>query len=57
MTCTASGCLKECEKSFDWELERLCAWLEENTDIEVISIRRLVSVQLESALVVTRALR
>ena len=51
------ACLKECEKSFDRELERLCAWLEENTDVEVISIRRLVSVQLESALVVTRALR
>ena len=28
----------------------MCTWLEEHVDYEVISIRRLVSVQLESAL-------
>ena len=45
-----------CREIFDSELERMCRWLEEGTDCEVISIRRLVSVQLESALLAVEQL-
>ena len=45
-----SELLSFCHKRFFDELERMCTWLEEHVDYEVISIRRLVSVQLESAL-------
>ena len=34
----------------------MCAWLEAHVDYEVISIRRLVSVQLESALLAVEQL-
>lgn len=42
--------LKEVRAACDAELSRLCQDLEANTDYDVIEIRRLVSVQLESAL-------
>ena len=45
-----------CKDIFDSELERMCQWLEERVDCEVISIKRLVSVQLESALLAVEQL-
>lgn len=46
--------LNFCRKIFEDELERMCAWLEEHVSCEVISIKRLVSVQLESALLAVK---
>lgn len=52
----ASELLSFCHKRFSDELTRMCAWLEAHVDYEVISIRRLVSVQLESALLAVEQL-
>ena len=41
---------------FDKELEQMCAWLEKQAGTEVISIKRLVSIQLESAMRATQHL-
>lgn len=49
--------LSFCRSIFDKELEQMCAWLEKHAGTEVISIRRLVSVQLESALQATNRLK
>lgn len=49
--------LSICKDRFSNELERMCKWFEENVDYEVIPIRRLVSVQLESALVAVEHLK
>ena len=42
--------------AFSEELERMCQWLEQHVDYEVISIQRLVSVQMESALLAVEQL-
>ena len=39
-----------CQKAFRDEMERMCEWLEQRLDYQVIPIRQLVSVQIESAL-------
>ena len=49
--------LSFCRSIFDKELEQMCAWLEKHAGTEVISIKRLVSVQLESALQATNRLK
>lgn len=48
--------LTVCRKAFAEELERMCRWLEQHVDYEVISIQRLVSVQMESALLAVEQL-
>ena len=48
--------LTVCRKAFSEELERMCQWLEQHVDYEVISIQRLVSVQMESALLAVEQL-
>ncbi len=46
--------LTQCRKEFLDNAERLCAWVEENAATDVIPIRKLVSVQLESALLTAK---
>ena len=46
--------LTQCRKEFLDNAERLCAWVEENAATDVIPIRKLVSVQLESVLLTAR---
>jgi hypothetical protein len=48
--CENKSILLEVKAKLDVELIRMCEWLESNVDYEVISIKRLVSVQTESAL-------
>ena len=49
--------LTRCRKAFEEKLDQMCAWLARNASIEVIPIRRLVSIQLESALRAAEHLR
>lgn len=49
--------LSLCKNIFNKEIEQMCAWLEKHASTEVIPIRRLVSIQLESALLTTAHLR
>lgn len=54
--CNNKTSLLEARAKFDAELVRMCEWLESNVNYEVISIKRLVAVQLESALLVVKHL-
>lgn len=49
--------LSFCREIFNKELEQMCAWLEKHAGTNVIPIKRLVSVQLESALVAAEYLK
>ncbi|MDF2673729.1 MAG: peptidase [Clostridiales bacterium] len=46
--------LIEVRAAIDFELMKMCEWLESNVKYEVISIKRLVSVQTESALLAAK---
>lgn len=46
--------LIEVRAAIDVELVKMCEWLESNVNYEVISIKRLVSIQTESALLAAR---
>lgn len=48
------GTLTAAREKLNDELVSMCKWLESNVDYEVISIKRLVSVQTESALVAAK---
>lgn len=52
--CENSAVLLESRAMLDVELVRMCEWLESKMQYEVISIKRLVSVQTESALIAAR---
>ena len=41
---------------FDKEVEQTCAWVEKHAGTAVIPIKKLVSIQLESALLATQSL-
>jgi len=45
-----------CRDIFNKEIEQMCAWLEKHASTEVIPIKRLVSIQMESALLAARHL-
>ncbi len=52
--CENKSTLLDARAKFDAELVRMCDWLEQNVNYEIIPIRRLVSVQTESALIVAK---
>lgn len=55
--CKYKSILIENRAKLDSELVRMCEWLERNVNYEVIPIKRLVSIQTESALLAARYIK